>query len=126
MSLELKAITHRYSACSPPVLRDVTFSFPSGGSVAVIGPSGSGKTTLLSIIGLLARPSAGQVTVDGKEVSAAGVRAPEIRGRLFAWVFQTVNVLGARNAVDNAMLGLLAQGTPEREAGLRRVLRWAP
>jgi ABC-type lipoprotein export system ATPase subunit len=97
-------------------LRDLSFVFPGDHSTAVVGPSGSGKTTLLAIAGLLTRPTAGQVVVDGEVVAAGSRRAAEVRPRLFAWVFQTVNVLNGRSVEDNTMLGLLAQGEPEGDA----------
>jgi ABC-type lipoprotein export system ATPase subunit len=82
--------------------------------VAVVGPSGSGKTTLLAIAGLLTRPSEGEVLIDGAPIATG--RTADVRTRLFAWVFQTVNVLSARTVQDNAMLGLLARGVAEGEA----------
>ena len=114
MSLALRDVTHRYAPGGPPVLRELSFVFPADHSVAVVGPSGSGKTTLLAIAGLLTRPSEGEVLIDGAAVTAG--RAAELRTRLFAWVFQTVNVLSARTVEDNAMLGLLARGVGEGEA----------
>jgi ABC-type lipoprotein export system ATPase subunit len=98
------------------VLRDLSFVFPEDHSTAVVGPSGSGKTTLLAITGLLTRPTAGQVAIDGEVVATGGRRAAELRTDMFAWVFQTVNVLSNRGVADNAMLGLLARGLGQPEA----------
>lgn len=97
-------------------MRDLSFVFPADHSTAVVGPSGSGKTTLLAIAGLLTRPTEGAVVIDGQEVAAGSRRAAQVRPRLFAWVFQTVNVLNGRSVEDNTMLGLLARGEPEHDA----------
>ncbi len=114
MSLELRNVTHRYRRESAPVLRDLSFVFPADRSIAVVGPSGSGKTTLLAVIGLLTRPTEGDVLIDSEVVKEREVA--DLRTRLFAWVFQTVNVLGARTVTDNAMLVLLARGVAQVEA----------
>lgn len=114
MSLELRNVTHRYAANAAPVLRDLSYAFPSDRSTAIVGPSGSGKTTLLAIVGLLTRPMEGAVVIDGRPVTQRD--ASELRSRLFAWVFQTVNVLSTRTVTENAMLGLLARGVRRRNA----------
>jgi heme ABC exporter ATP-binding subunit CcmA len=51
-----------------PVLRGVSLSVPAGATVALLGPNGAGKTTLLRILATLARPSAGEVTIDGLDL----------------------------------------------------------
>ena len=115
-ALEIRGAWHRYGARRPWVLRDVTLAIEPGEAVALMGPSGSGKTTLLSILGLLAAPSEGAVLLDGRPLPRRGRGVAHFRAQLFAWVFQTVNVLPHRTAIDNAALGLLARGTGLREA----------
>jgi ABC-type lipoprotein export system ATPase subunit len=100
MSLELRQVTHRYPGGNAPVLRDVSYTFPPNGSIAIVGP--------------LTRPAEGAVLIDGQPVTQRD--AAELRTRLFAWVFQTVNVLNARTVTENAMLGLLARGVRRRNA----------
>jgi heme exporter protein A len=51
-----------------PVLRGVALMVPIGATVALLGPNGAGKTTLLRILATLARPSAGEVTIDGLDL----------------------------------------------------------
>jgi len=51
-----------------PVLRGVSLMVPVGAVVALLGPNGAGKTTLLRILATLARPSAGEVTIDGLDL----------------------------------------------------------
>jgi lipoprotein-releasing system ATP-binding protein len=115
MSLSLRGIGHAYVR-GRWVLRDVDLEVAAGESVALVGPSGSGKTTLLSIVGLLQRPSEGTVSLDGRQVSAGGRGRSGLLGEVFAWVFQSVNTLRHRSALDNTALGLLARGLRRGDA----------
>lgn len=116
MSLILRGVGHAYVR-GRWVLRGVDLEVAAGESVALVGPSGSGKTTLLSISGLLQQPSEGTVSLDGRQVSAAGGRGGSgLLGEVFAWVFQSVNTLRHRSALDNTALGLLARGLRRGDA----------
>lgn len=116
--LTLQGISHRYGS-GPVVLGDIDLTIAPGESVALTGPSGSGKTTLLSIMGLLTSPRDGTVFLDNTAVPTGGPERGRLRAEAYAWVFQTVNVLGHRTARDNAALGLLARGVPCVEASRR-------
>lgn len=94
MTLEVTGLAAGYGAIQ--VLRDVTFSLPKNGVLAVIGANGAGKTTLLSAISGVIKPNAGRVVFDGKDVTGmpaekrakAGVaHCPEGRG-----IFNTLSV----------------------------------
>jgi branched-chain amino acid transport system ATP-binding protein len=65
--LELRGITAGYSGST--VLRDVTLRVPPGAAVALLGPNGAGKTTLLRVASGLLRPNAGDVVIDGEQVT---------------------------------------------------------
>ncbi|HHC08740.1 MAG TPA: ABC transporter ATP-binding protein [Actinobacteria bacterium] len=114
--VSLVGVRHRYGR-GPWVLDGVDLTVESGEAVAVMGPSGSGKTTLLSILGLLTAPTDGEVLVAGEPAGTR--RRGRLRAEWFTWVFQTVNVLGHRSALDNAALGLLARGVPRPVASRR-------
>jgi len=114
MSLEARDVTQRYQ--DHTVLDEVSLTFDAGETVAITGPSGSGKTTLMSILGLLLPPTSGTVLVDGQPVPEGGRQRDRLRGGRIAWIFQTVNVLGRRSALDNVVLGLLAQGMHRTQA----------
>ena len=77
-----------------PVLRDVTFEIPAGAFCAILGPSGSGKSTLMNIMGLLDRPSAGRVLLDGAAMDFSSPQeAAGIRNRTLGFVFQSFHLL---------------------------------
>jgi len=65
--LSLSHLTAGYGETT--VLRDVNFDVPAGKVVALLGPNGAGKTTLLKTATGLIRPSAGQVIIDGVDVT---------------------------------------------------------
>jgi lipoprotein-releasing system ATP-binding protein len=54
------------------VLFDIDLHLQQGEFAALIGPSGSGKSTLLNIIGLLDRPSGGQLIMTGQDTGQSG------------------------------------------------------
>jgi len=103
-------------------LRDVDLDIGHGELVAIVGPSGSGKSTLLHIIGTLARPSAGSVTVDGfdvAELSDNGLSA--LRATRIGFVFQLFYLAAGVSAVENVADGLLYTGAGLRERRARAV-----
>jgi putative ABC transport system ATP-binding protein len=88
------------------------------------GPSGSGKTTLLTIIGGLARPSAGRVRLRDRELTSLPERfLTDVRRRTFGFVFQQHNLITGMTALENIMLpayplGLAYGGLRDRAEGL--------
>ena len=86
---------------------------------ALRGPSGSGKTTLLTLIGCLARPTSGRVSLHDRDISGLPERfLTEIRRKTFGFVFQQFNLIKGMSALENVMLPAYPTGQPHRE--LRR------
>lgn len=86
---------------------------------ALRGPSGSGKTTLLTLIGCLARPTSGRVSLHDRDISGLPERfLTEIRRKTFGFVFQQFNLIKGMSALENVMLPAYPTGRPHRE--LRR------
>ena len=97
-------------------LRELSLSLERGGITVFKGPSGSGKTTLLTLIGCLARPTAGRITLDGRLLSNLPERfLTEVRRHTFGFVFQQFNLIRGLTVLDNVMLPAYPLGKPYRE-----------
>jgi lipoprotein-releasing system ATP-binding protein len=97
------------------ILTDVSLSLNRGDAVAIMGPSGSGKSTLLYILGALDAPSAGTVTLDGR--NPFGLRESEqaaFRNRHIGFVFQDHSLLPQCSVLENVLAPtLVAPGSGE-------------
>ena len=90
MSIEVKNLTHTYSAGSAlqqTAIRDVNLAIEEGEFVAIVGHTGSGKSTLVQHLNGLLKPTAGQVLVDGEDMNGEGVNKRLIRQKV-GLVFQ--------------------------------------
>ena len=88
--------------------------------VTVHGPSGCGKSTLIHLIAGLDRPTAGEIVVDGINLTRAEDAAlTNFRRRQLGLVFQFFNLLPTMNALENVSLPLLLQGVAPAEATAR-------
>ncbi|MEN9645310.1 MAG: hypothetical protein RL238_1979 [Actinomycetota bacterium] len=98
-------------------LDGVDLVIPKGELVAVMGPSGCGKSTLLHLAGGLENPSAGAVTVNGRDLAAldAAGRAALRRDEV-GFVFQRLNLIASLTAVENVALPLELGGISAKEA----------
>ena len=106
-------------------LREVSLRLERGGITVFKGPSGSGKTTLLTLIGCLARPTAGRITLDGRLLSNLPERfLTKVRRHTFGFVFQQFNLIRGLTVLDNVMLPAYPLGKPYRElrSGARALL----
>lgn len=90
MSIEVKHLTHTYSAGSAlqsTAIRDVSLTIGEGEFVAIVGHTGSGKSTLVQHLNGLLTPTSGQVLVDGEDMNGEGVNKRLLR-RKVGLVFQ--------------------------------------
>ncbi len=95
----------------------ITTRVADGEFVAVMGPSGCGKSTLLHLAGALEDPTAGRVSVAGRDLSSLDARErSELRRRHVGYVFQRLNLIPALTAVENVMLPLELDGVPTAKA----------
>lgn len=99
------------------VLRGVDLSVKRGELCAIVGPSGAGKTTLLYLLGGLARPSDGEVWLDGQPLFQLHDEAlSSLRNRRLGFVFQYHHLLPDLDATDNVALPLRVAGASVKEA----------
>ncbi len=111
-------VTKRYEA-GHDALREVSFDIEKDELVFLTGHSGAGKSTLLRLIMLMDRPTRGQVTIDGRNLSSVGKRAIPAHRRGIGVVFQNHRLLFDRTVFDNVALPLIIAGYDHREIGRR-------
>lgn len=117
--MELAGVTRTYRTGTAvlEVLRGVDLVLRAGEMVGLVGPSGSGKSTLLHTAGLLERPQAGQVFLDGEDVLKLGDKARTARRRTkLGFVYQFHHLLPEFSARDNIALPLMIAGEARRAA----------
>lgn len=119
--IRLEALRKSYNVGMPneiEVLHGIDLCVGRRDFAALIGPSGSGKSTLLNLIGLLDKPSSGELYLLGqatREMDDAGRTA--LRGNSIGFVFQFHHLIQAFTAIDNVLMPLmLAQGKPDKAA----------
>ena len=106
-------LTRRYGAGETAVdaLRGVSVDVARGELTAVMGPSGSGKSTLMHILAGLDRPTAGRVTIAGRDITDAGdTELTKLRREHIGFIFQFFNLLPMLTAKENIVLPLSLSG----------------
>jgi lipoprotein-releasing system ATP-binding protein len=109
--LRLEGITRDFGEgeARTQVLRGVDLSLRRGEFAALMGPSGSGKSTLLHIMGLLDKPTAGRILLDGQDTGALDDdQLTRYRGRTLGFVFQFHHLLPGFTALENVMIPMAA------------------
>ena len=92
-------------------VKDVSFEVQTGETFVVMGLSGSGKSTLVRCISRLIEPTAGEVLIDGQDVTAFGQKQlMDLRRNKMSMVFQHFGLLPHRKVIDNIAFGLEVRG----------------
>lgn len=117
--LELRDVTRAYRTArgAVTVLDRVSVTVAAGEFIGLTGPSGSGKTTFLNLAGLLDRPTAGTLLIEGVPAATLDEAAANaVRARRIGMVFQRFCLLSRRTALDNVMFRFRYADTPVGDA----------
>jgi lipoprotein-releasing system ATP-binding protein len=124
ITLQLKGIRKSYNvglSTEIEILHGIDLTLERGEFVAMVGQSGSGKSTLLNQIGLLDKPTSGEMMIIGQATEQLDDRERTmLRAKAIGFVFQSHHLLPEFTAIENVMLPLLAvRGRPDAAMHLR-------
>jgi len=111
-------VSKRYDGARE-ALSNVSIEIAAGELAFLTGRSGAGKSTVLKLVALIERPTRGQVTVGGRQLSKLSHREIPAYRQQIGMVFQDNRLLNDRSAYENVALPLIISGTGEREIGRR-------
>lgn len=119
--LAVRGLAHTYG--SRQVLRVDDWQVAAGERALVLGPSGSGKSTLLHVLAGLLRPSAGEISVFGQDLSSLGESEIDAwRGRHVGIVLQALHLVRHLSVRANLRLAQYLAGLPQDDAAVDRAL----
>ncbi len=106
------------------VLNEVSLQIHAGEILVISGPSGAGKSTLLHLLGLLDRPTVGDIFLNGEDVSQlSGRRQARLRNEHFGFIFQFYHLLPELSALENVFLPRMIQSGPLRWLRKKKQIR---
>jgi lipoprotein-releasing system ATP-binding protein len=120
--LQLQNVVRTFVQAEEPlhVLRGCSLDINAGELVALIGPSGSGKSTLLQITGLLEKPDAGAVVIEGRDtVGLDDTARTALRRSSIGFVYQFHHLLPEFSALENIVLPQMIAGVERGVAAQR-------
>ena len=96
------------------ILKSIDLTIPTGQFIAITGHSGSGKTTLLSLIAGLDAPTDGKINIDGQDITKLNEdELALLRGNRFGFIFQNFHLIPTLTALENVVLSLELNNTPD-------------
>lgn len=105
--IELKGLSKNYRVSGTVIkaVQPLDLTIEQGAFVSIVGHSGSGKSTLLSLIGGIARPDTGGVTIDGSDIWRYSDDAlSKLRNDKFGFVYQFASLIPTLTAAENVLL----------------------
>lgn len=107
---------YRTKEIETQALDNVNLEVEKGSFVSIMGPSGCGKSTLLNIMGLLDKPTSGQVEIAGVVADNMNEKAlASFRNSTLGFVFQSFHLINSLSVTDNVMLPLLYRNMKGKE-----------
>jgi lipoprotein-releasing system ATP-binding protein len=102
VTLVVEGLALAYRRTAAPVIDDLSVAFAPGALTVITGPSGSGKSTLLYMLGLLVRPTSGEIYWEGEPTRPmSDVQRSRLRAREIGFVFQDALLDPSRSILDN-------------------------
>jgi len=102
------------------VLRGGGFDLYRGEIIALVGQSGSGKSTLLQCVGLLDKPTSGDIFIGGVPIDKMNEEMRTVlRRQKIGFVYQRHNLLSDFTAIENVVLPMMANCVDEEKANMR-------
>jgi cell division transport system ATP-binding protein len=117
--IQLHNVSKRYSA-GHEALHEVSFRIGRGEMAFITGHSGAGKSTLLKLLGLIERPSSGDLVVNERNLSRLSKRQIPYYRRSLGLIYQDFRLLTDRTVYENVALPLIVAGQYERQEIGRR------
>ena len=119
--IELKHLSKTFPTAegSFDALREIDLTIADGDIFGVVGMSGAGKSTLVRCINLLERPTAGQVLIDGRDMTALPPKELREMRRSISMIFQQFNLLMQRTCLGNICFPMEIAGVKPAEARKR-------
>src|SRR3954465_4235359 len=111
-TLDIQGLCKSFGATE--VLRRIDLSLASGEMLVIVGASGCGKSTLLRIVAGLETPSAGRISLDGRDITSVDPSARDI-----AMVFQNYALYPHMTVFENMAYGLRIRGLARDDIGRR-------
>lgn len=115
--IEFIDVNKTYQGTDAPIhaLDDINFKVDTGEIYGVVGYSGAGKSTLIRCVNQLESVSAGQVIVDGKDLTALAPSELRVMKKRIGMIFQHFNLLNSKTIYTNVAMPLILNKTPKNE-----------
>jgi len=120
--IELKGLSKTYTISGKTIkaVQPFDLTIQQGEFVSIVGHSGSGKSTLLSLIGGIARPDTGTVTVDGTNIwKYDDTGLSKLRNEKYGFVYQFASLIPTLTATENVLLPTVFGGTKKAEDAVK-------
>lgn len=107
---------YRTKTIETTALNKIDLEIPTGEFLSIMGPSGCGKSTLLNIMGLLDRPSDGNLLINGQQIlQHSSKETSKFRNQTLGFIFQSFHLIPDLNILDNVELPLLYRSMSSKE-----------